>query len=76
MWTAPHPRRKHARKGLRYSSDLTDEEWAVLEPLMAARSRLGRPANWSLRPSRAVLGPSGRPLFDRHQLSLCLARSL
>lgn len=48
MWTET-TRRKHARKGLRYSSDLTDEEWAVLEPLMPARSRLGRPAKWSLR---------------------------
>lgn len=48
MWTEI-TRRKHARKGLRYSSDLTDEEWAVLEPLVPARSRLGRPAKWSLR---------------------------
>ena len=48
MWTEI-TRRKHARKGLRYSSDLTDGEWAVLEPLVPARSRLGRPAKWSLR---------------------------
>jgi putative transposase len=48
MWTEI-TRRKHARKGLRYSSDLTDEEWAVLRPLMPSRSRLGRPAKWSLR---------------------------
>ena len=48
MWTET-TQRKHARIGLRYSSDLTDEEWAVLEPLMPARSRLGRPAKWSLR---------------------------
>ena len=47
MWTEI-TRRKHARKGLRYSSDLTDAEWAVLEPLLPARSRLGRPAKWSL----------------------------
>ncbi|WP_426000818.1 IS5 family transposase [Caulobacter sp. DWR1-3-2b1] len=48
MWTEI-TRRKHARKSLRYSSDLTDEEWAVLEPLVPGRSRLGRPAKWSLR---------------------------
>ncbi len=48
MWTET-TRRKHARKGLQYSSDLTDEEWAVLEPLLPPRSRLGRPAKWSLR---------------------------
>ena len=48
MWTET-TRRKHARKGLRYSSDLTDAEWAVLEPLLPRRSRLGRPAKWPLR---------------------------
>jgi putative transposase len=48
MWTEI-TRRKHARKGLRYSSDLTDAEWAVLEPLLPERSRLGRPPKWSLR---------------------------
>lgn len=48
MWTEI-TRRKHARKGLRYSSDLTDPEWVVLEPLLPARFRLGRPAKWSLR---------------------------
>ena len=48
MWTET-TRRKHARKGLRYSSDLTDGEWAVLEPLIPSRSRLGRPAKWPLR---------------------------
>jgi hypothetical protein len=31
MWTDT-TRAKHARKGLRYSSDLTDAEWAVMEP--------------------------------------------
>ena len=48
MWT-DITRAKHARKGLRYSRDLTDAEWAVLEPLMPGRSRLGRPPKWSLR---------------------------
>ena len=48
MWT-DLTRRKHARKGLRYSSDLTDAEWAVLEPVIPPRSGLGRPPKWSLR---------------------------
>ena len=48
MWT-DITRAKHARKGLRYSSDMTDAEWEVLEPLIPPRSRLGRPAKWSLR---------------------------
>ncbi|CCV05576.1 hypothetical protein MESS2_1590083 [Mesorhizobium metallidurans STM 2683] len=48
MWT-DITRAKHARKGLRYSSDLTDMEWAVLEPVIPSPSRLGRPPKWSRR---------------------------
>jgi putative transposase len=48
MWT-DITRAKHARMGQRYSSDLTDAEWLVLEPLLPPRSRLGRPAKWSQR---------------------------
>jgi len=48
MWTDT-TREKHARKGLRYSSDLTDAEWAVLEPLLPPPPRLGRPRRWTLR---------------------------
>ena len=33
MWT-PETRRQHDRKGLRYTHDLTDEEWAEAEPLI------------------------------------------
>ena len=33
MWT-PATRRRHSRAHLRYASDLTDEEWALLEPLL------------------------------------------
>lgn len=48
MWT-DITRAKHARKGLRYSSDLTDGEWAVLEPELPVPSRLGRPPKWTRR---------------------------
>jgi putative transposase len=48
MWT-DITRKKHAREGLRYSSDLRGGEWAVLEPVLPPRSRLGRPAKWTLR---------------------------
>ena len=48
MWT-DITRAKHARMGQRYSSDLTDAEWMVLEPLLPPRSRLGRPPKWSRR---------------------------
>jgi transposase len=42
-------RAKHARKGQRYTSDMTDAEWECLEGCFPARSRLGRPAKWSYR---------------------------
>ncbi len=48
MWTDT-TRAKHARKGLRYSSDLTNDEWALLEGLLPAPSRLGRPPKWTRR---------------------------
>jgi len=35
MWT-DMTRAKYARKGLRYSSDLTDTEWGVLELIASA----------------------------------------
>jgi hypothetical protein len=38
MWTAEH-RRFAARKGLRYPSDLTDGEWALIEPMIPPAKR-------------------------------------
>ncbi|WP_375428924.1 transposase [uncultured Sphingomonas sp.] len=31
------------RRGLRYGSDCTDEEWAVIAPLLAPAAQVGRP---------------------------------
>lgn len=42
-------RRDYAREGLRYASDSTDEEWAVVAPFMPARSKVGRPRTTDLR---------------------------
>ena len=42
-------RAQYRRKGLRYSSDTTDAEWAVLEPLLPAARRLGRPRTVNMR---------------------------
>ena len=36
-------RREHDRRGLRYASDCTDEEWAVIAPLLAPVTKVGRP---------------------------------
>ena len=48
MWT-PTTRRQHSREGLRYETDLTDAEWAVIEPLLPPPSRRGRPPKWTQR---------------------------
>src|SRR4051794_13653269 len=41
MWTVEQ-RRAYERDGLRYPSDLTDEEWALVEPLIPPAGRGGR----------------------------------
>ena len=48
MWTEI-TRRKYEREGQRYASDLTDAEWALIEPHMPAVKRLGRPRGTELR---------------------------
>ena len=40
MWTKEN-RARYDRRGLRYPSDLTDEEWAVLAPLIPRAKRGG-----------------------------------
>jgi transposase len=42
-------RPKYCRDGLRYSSDTTDEEWALLAPHMPPPARCGRPRETDLR---------------------------
>lgn len=39
----------YRREGLRYVSDTTDAEWALIEPFMPARRRFGRPRKTELR---------------------------
>ena len=48
MWT-PTTRQQHSRPGLRYETDLTDAEWALIEPLMPKPQARGRPWAWPLR---------------------------
>ncbi|WP_095082000.1 IS5 family transposase [Mesorhizobium sophorae] len=43
--TRPH----YERRCPRYASDLTDAEWALIEPLMPAPNRIGRPRKTDLR---------------------------
>lgn len=48
MWT-PTTRAQHRREGLRFASDTTDAEWAVLGPLLPSPSPRGRTPAWPLR---------------------------
>jgi hypothetical protein len=47
-WTET-ARREHDRSGLRYASDCTDEEWAVVRPLLRRTFRVGRPRKHKAR---------------------------
>ena len=48
MWTPDH-RRAADRSGLRYPSDLTDAEWALVVPLIRPAKRGGRPRSIDVR---------------------------
>ena len=48
MWTAA-TRAQHSRDELRFASDLTDAEWAIVAPLLPAGSLVGRPPSWPRR---------------------------
>ena len=48
MWKPEH-RRTADRRGLRYESDLTDAEWALVAPLIRPAKRGGRPRTVNVR---------------------------
>jgi transposase len=48
MWKPEH-RRAATRRGLRYESDLTDAEWALVAPLIRPAKRGGRPRRVDVR---------------------------
>jgi len=47
-WTET-TRRHYGREGLRYASDLTDDEWALIAPYLPKSKRCGRPRTTDLR---------------------------
>lgn len=48
VWTTEN-RSRYDRRGQRYPSDVTNEEWAVLEPLLPVAKGIGRPRTYPLR---------------------------
>ena len=48
MWTV-ETRRRHQRAGPRYTHDLTDEEWSVVEPLIPSARRGGNKRTVNVR---------------------------
>ena len=48
MWN-PATRRQHSRDGLRYGSDLTDAEWAILGPFLPPDAKSGRKRAYPMR---------------------------
>jgi putative transposase len=48
MWT-PETRARHDRDHLRYGSDLKDEEWRIIAPLLPLPAKTGRPRDWPMR---------------------------
>jgi hypothetical protein len=48
MWTAT-TRVQHSRAGLRYGSDVTDAEWALLSTLLPPPRGCGRRRKWEMR---------------------------
>lgn len=47
-WTET-TRAHYRREGLRYASDLTDAEWALIEPHLPAPAKIGRPRKTDMR---------------------------
>ncbi len=48
MWTQT-TREHYSRSGLRYETDVTDAEWALIQPFMPEPCTRGRPWAWPLR---------------------------
>jgi transposase len=48
MWT-PATRQQHSRGGLRYGSDVTDAEWAILCPFLPSEADCGRRRAYPMR---------------------------
>ncbi len=59
MWKPEH-RAAADRRGLRYESDLTDAEWALVAPLIRPAKRGGRPRTVDVREGDCHILDRGR----------------
>ena len=48
MWT-PTTRVQHSRCATRYQTDLTENEWQLLQPMLPEPQGTGRPRKWAMR---------------------------
>ena len=48
-------RKRYEHNTARYSSDVTDEEWAIVAPLLPGANLLGRPRRVDLRQVRNAI---------------------
>jgi hypothetical protein len=48
VWN-PTTRKHHSRTSERYDTDLTDQEWRVIEPNLPVEQKRGRPREWPMR---------------------------
>src|SRR5918993_34433 len=69
MWT-PATRRQHSRYHLRYETDLTDAEWALIEPLMPTPKLRGRPRGYDA--GKKVKGRKRQVMVDTDGRALIL----
>ena len=60
MWTAAD-RERYGRAGLRYPSDLTDGEWALIAPLIRPAKRGGRARTVNVRELWNAISPCSGP---------------
>ena len=47
--STPTTRKQHIRETNRYQTDVTDEEWGVIESHLPAVNSTGRPRTWPMR---------------------------
>jgi transposase len=73
MWTEI-TRPKYERKGLRYASDVTEAEWALISPHLPAAKPLGRPRETDFRAVVDGLLYMARTGCQWRQLQPCTAR--